>query len=102
MKTKLPLQILISFENQENFDDGVLAFMEGVCFKLKGAFLRIFFQQSSSNPWHIDLMELFLRNSQLNYILYEHNISNSHSTYNDISLSTCVSCNDVIIILIKL
>lgn len=46
MKTKLPLQILISFENQENFDDGVLAFMEGVCFKLKGAFLRIF----SSNP----------------------------------------------------
>lgn len=46
MKTKLPLQILISFENQENFDDGVLAFMEGVCFKLKGAFLRIF----SSSP----------------------------------------------------
>lgn len=29
MKTKLPLQILISFENQENFDDGVLAFREG-------------------------------------------------------------------------
>lgn len=33
-----------------------------------------FFQQFSSNFWYIDLMEFFLRNLQLNYILYEYNI----------------------------
>lgn len=61
-----------------------------------------FFQQFSSNFWYIDLMEFFLRNLQLNYILYEYNIFNSYFIYNDILLFICVLCNDVIIILIEL